>query len=435
MYSRIDTPIERGLDNYSNAAQYIIEQLGVHDYAGEGLHTVKSKLWVLDTAPCSSEQGVIETDINNPLDHLAELNRELEFLDKYVRTLEGALEENETSFEELREQGIDNLASWLENVNEETGELNQAQDLPYSDRPTRLTSDQFTDLYELFSEKRDAGEWTSVDSIVKDVTQINLMERIKQQENSIAAAIPPDEAMAEIIAAAAEMRDKEDDNYVTEMNRIREEIISIMQSLNSSNVPTPPTDEKGLPTETWSGQTTVFVNLPAKRPLVSLTPGDSSHQGNRNMDEGFLYKIWKVSDTETSFDIDLTSPQTIVSGTIQTGHENEFGEIAYGYSYSFEGDTYISVLSGLTMNDLPSGGDAIGDLTRERVNVLRQRWNALNTLREDEIAKMGTRSIIEAMVNAEIPDLLPDMEAHLKDLKQTRVGIIGQLKDNNPEFL
>jgi len=30
---------------------------------------------------------------------------------------------------------------------------------------------------------------------------------------------------------------------------------------------------------------------------------------------------------------------------------------------------------------------------------------------------------------------LPDMEAHLKDLKQTRVGIIGQLKDNNPEFL
>jgi len=80
------------------------------------------------------------------------------------------------------------------------------------------------------------------------------------------------------------------------------------------------------------------------------------------------------------------------------------------------------------------GKDGPGDKTQERFKVLNDRWVTLNNLREYQIKNTGTRSIIEQMVNADVPELEDDKKDHLNDLIDKKKFYTDILREKCSEF-
>jgi hypothetical protein len=59
----------------------------------------------------------------------------------------------------------------------------------------------------------------------------------------------------------------------------------------------------------------------------------------------------------------------------------------------------------------------------------------LNNLREYRIQNMGTRAIIESMVNAEVPDLSDDHLSHCLNKSNQKVHMLSILSEICPEFV
>lgn len=97
--------------------------------------------------------------------------------------------------------------------------------------------------------------------------------------------------------------------------------------------------------------------------------------------------------------------------------------------------TVYSIHQTVNKNDLPSGDTNKGSLTKERFDVLNERWVNINNLREYQVMNIGTRGIIESMVNANVPDMSNDKQSHLDDRKDQKMHYINILRENRGEFV
>lgn len=89
----------------------------------------------------------------------------------------------------------------------------------------------------------------------------------------------------------------------------------------------------------------------------------------------------------------------------------------------------ISLLESSPGTELNEGTKSI-----ERFNELNSRWKTINKLREEQISNTGTRTIIESMATADIPELLPDKEAHFETKKDQKLYYTNILKERRNEF-
>jgi hypothetical protein len=87
----------------------------------------------------------------------------------------------------------------------------------------------------------------------------------------------------------------------------------------------------------------------------------------------------------------------------------------------------VSVISDL--NDIP------GALTRARFNKLSDRWDNLNRIREDKVSDIGTRSVLESMIDAVITSIETDNEDHLVDKISQKQHYTETLVDNHAEYV
>jgi len=84
---------------------------------------------------------------------------------------------------------------------------------------------------------------------------------------------------------------------------------------------------------------------------------------------------------------------------------------------------------------LPLGGTGTGVISRERFEILDDRWVNINQLRENKIQNIGTRVAIESMTNADIPEMYGDRENHFQDKKDQKEAYTNTLKEICPEFI
>lgn len=426
----------RNNDNWINAYDYIKNQLMVRDYSNSiDLNFLKMKLWVLDGPPMDDdiEDGYIDMDVSNPGNHWASLNNELIFFDRYVRTEDDVLEDNEQTFGQLKASRLAGQASWISLGNKD-------YEQSYSSRPTLITDEQFSELYVLYKQKENNGELTSVFQLIeKPIDDYTIDQYKDSQEYLIDNYKTPAQMEAELIERAEAERKKNDDNYVLEMNRARDEMWEIILSNKPTIVEPPDMIEDPLSPgdyitnpNGWGSYSLVVVNFVSERLYVGLTPGDSSHRGIIANDGGYKFQDYdEYGNGGVSYD-------PLISNLV-SGHK--VGELEWSpddwkwciYYTENDGDVYLDE-AGSDLSTLPSGTANLGDLTKERFEELSGRWKNLNRLREDKIQNIGTRSIIESMVNANIPDLLPDYIDHWNDLKSHKQYYTKTLRDLCEEF-
>ena len=97
--------------------------------------------------------------------------------------------------------------------------------------------------------------------------------------------------------------------------------------------------------------------------------------------------------------------------------------------------TVYSIHQIVNKNNLPNGNSNKGSLTRERFDMLNDRWININNLREYQVMNIGTRGIIESMINANVPDMSDDKQSHLNDRKNQKMHYINILRENRGEFI
>ena len=95
---------------------------------------------------------------NNPKNHMELLASELNFLDRYVRTQDNLLVENEIDFEKLKKSRISQYQSFIKKINPETGQPFHDYEMPYNTRPTYLSDLDFQDLYLIVKQKQQTNE-------------------------------------------------------------------------------------------------------------------------------------------------------------------------------------------------------------------------------------------------------------------------------------
>lgn len=380
-------------DNFENSYQYITEQLFIYDYSNaDDLNILKSKILVLDGV-ILDEDPIVDDDVDNPKNHYASLKNELTFITAY--------NESPAEYIKLRDRRIKSQQRWID-----SGKPDYEQ--PYSSRPTLLTDTEIIILHTAYLVKQNAGELTTPSEIITKASESNLDSESKGAEDTVENYIPPAQTEAKLLEDAIKKKDTEDDDFVNKMNNMYDELKNVLLSIEPDN---PPFDN-------------IFVNVPQKRIIIEPIKNDPSHKGLLINDEGYRFKF-----LDTNFEIiELT--------TAQPSDDPEWSFEDWEYYYSSE-TSGIFEPSGITKNDLPSIPDSDetpGALSRERFDELNKRWTNINRLREDNIQNIGTRVIIETMIDAEIPNLLPDHEDFFVDKKTEKETFTTILKETCEEF-
>jgi hypothetical protein len=404
----------RDYDNYINAYDYIINQLFIYDYSDEDdFNILKMKIWVLDgTISVADSSEVIEDDIDDPKVHFESLLNELTFLDTYIKTEEGTLGENEYNFTELKTRRDSVMAAWIAN-----GENDY--DMKYSTRPTLLTDAQFALLYMAFVTKRTAGELSVAEDIVKSVTNYCIDNEIFQAERTVLNYIVPSAAEENLTQLASAGIDDHDRNYVTEMDGLHNEIITIL----NQNAPS-------------ASGTLVLVNFPQRREQVSTIFEHSSHKGPIFLDpkEGYLFTYMTSAGP-----ISISPDTNNMSGIDNTGDvEWSYEDFSYGnYWYDSEvtGKWILDFTNEVVdIDSLPTGPSTPGSPTYNRFIKLNDRWETMNRLREDKVSDIGTRMVLESMIDAVIITIETDNEDHLVDKINQKQYYSEMLADISEEF-
>ncbi len=476
----------RNQDNYINSKQYIIEQLFPYsnaDNQSEDFNTLKMKIWVID-GPVRLEEYVNgetpDKDVESPMNHWATLQNDLVYLDRYIRTKDNTLIQDppEANFDELWEQRIKGKERFL-NTEKEPGVFYQDWEQKYNQRPTLLSKDDYEELYQSFKTKETLGEWETSFDITKKITDYVIDIESKQAEDAIESNQTPAEIKTKLDENADDNVNKNDYNYVVEMNKFYDELWDIVQSVKpgepeewvlgqlyelgsisfvelehykcilehtstEDNEPGTGIDWE-MHWELMEGVEEIqliLANVPTKRVQIVLIEGHSSHKGpiiESQGTGGYRFQYRMASDGSTiSLPVTPPVPPATWSPTLVTDLlgelEDNWNDWVYAQYYEdIEGPKLESLE--IDKNSLPTGTSAPGDLTRERFDVLNERWENLNNLREYQVMNNGTRSIIESMVNAEIPDLLPDKIAHFNTRKEQKQNYTNILKERRPEFL
>lgn len=273
----------RNKDNYKNAYDYIKNQLFLYDYNNaEHLHILKMKFWALD-AEILPNENIEDKDVNNPVDHKKDLENELVFLDRYIRTKDKLLNKYEETYNSLVRSRKSQQRVFLSQKNPITGKRNEAWELDYLRRPTRLTVSEVETLYRIYKEKEKNKELSNADEIISKLADNTVNDKVLYQQIAIDNTKSPAEQKEDIFNAGVIEKGKEDDSFVKEMNRAHEEIISIIKEI-MPELPKPPeqeTDDEGnvISSETWTNSQIVLVNFPTIREYVEAKAGSSSHKG------------------------------------------------------------------------------------------------------------------------------------------------------------
>lgn len=462
----------RGHDNFTDPYDYIINQLFIYDYTDTtDFNKLKMKIWVLDGI-IRDEETVTDTDVDNPVRHFDWLQNELTFLDRYVRTQDDTLAVDEKDFDELVADRITQKQAFISRINPNTGTYYHDYDQSYSARPTLLTTSQFSTLYTAYKTKETAGELSTAFEITSAVTTYCIDDEAREAERAVQNHVTAAEIEVLLATNASNNKDKNDYNFVTEMNRCYDEMWTIVKSVSSD-----PADAFGA----WSGPGTNYTEgdfvsnggnvyecntthvsgatfagdaanwdlttvetgvmlFPHRREQVSLTPGDSSHKGTIQAGEGYRFLYYKSPDDDSWLttwpspdDADVCDVPAAYTGEYNTDEDTVENFIYVMYYTDAAADEHIETL-GITISSLPNGGDDPGDLTRERFDELNNRWVTINNLREYAISNTGTRIMIETMVNASITDLLADKEQHFTDVKNEKIYYTGVLQEICVEF-
>ena len=288
----------RGNDNFSNSKQYILDQLFIFDYNNEDDKDVlKMKLWVLDGFVRPSEHIYIDdvviegktyhlceypdTDVDNPMDHWSTLQNDLIYLDRYIRTKDETLKTNppEQDFDTLWDNRIKAKEKFLQTVKVECDDgirYKQDWEQTYTSRPTALSKADFEDLYQAYKTKETAGELENAFDITKKITTYCIDHEINQAEAVVENDKTPAETEADLVVNAEASTDKNDNNYVKQMQEIHDEIKSILESV-APTLPGNTEDEETGETHTYS---MYLINVPHRRVYVETVKNDPSHKGN-----------------------------------------------------------------------------------------------------------------------------------------------------------
>lgn len=410
-------------DNWENSRQYIIEQLFPYDYNND-VDTLKMKIWVLDgkISKSDKEAGYVEDDINDPKNHFASLNNELIFLDRYIRTTEDNLDTNELNFQQLKEQREKILESWINTINPETGEYYKSYELTYSSRPTLLSDSDFETLYQEFKSKRSSGELSNAFEIINKITDYCIDDEIYNQEITVENTQDSATIESNLKDKGEESAKDNDNNYVNQMNRLYDEIIDIIDTVE-------PVVEDS--TSKINIQL-VLVNLSHRRESVSLD-NTSTHKGIIASGGGYRFSYKDVNKNDISLTVDNSDLTNDKTGDVEWLIDEWIW--AEYYEDADTGSSYLEFRA--DKNDLPSEPGTeqdIGNNTIERHSEITTRWKNTNRLREDRIQNTGTRVMIESMVTANIPDLKSDQEDHLSDKNNQKVNYTKTLQEIASEF-
>ncbi len=408
----------RNQDNFTDPLQYIRDQLFILDYNNSSdKEILKMKIWVLDGLFLEEDGGILsDIDIQNPKNHFEWLLNELSFLDSYIKTTEGTLTDGELNFTELKQSRIDSMSNWVITINPSTGQYFKDYEMPYSNRPTLLSDLQFQELYQLFILKRTSGEWTTANNIIDLITTYCIDQESFQAEYMYLNYEDPADTYQKILDQASDNKEKNDYNYVLNMNEIYDEMMGIINFVYEDST---------------SFDEIYLVNTPQIRNQIALVAGSPTHKGIILAGGGYRFQWMDIFGNVIS----EPHPGMTISAT-----DWLMGTVEWNFDYfKFVGYTTltntIEDFSPVCGKDrLPNGEDTSGSLTIERFEELNNRWKNINNLREDEITNIGTRVIIESMVNAVIPDLLPDRLQHFNDKKIQKTYYTNIIKEKRSEF-
>ncbi|MFW6242528.1 MAG: hypothetical protein ACOC2W_00045 [bacterium] len=416
-------------DNWENSKQFIIEQLFPYDYDNsDDFDILKMKIWSLDgkISKADKNDGYEEDDIDNPKNHFASLRNELTFLDRYIRTEENNLNENENNFEELKQQREDALESWVNTINQETGEYNKDYEMPYSSRPTLLNDEDFEELYTEFKTKRNNNELDNAFDIINKVTDYCIDDEIFNQEITAENTQDSETIEENILEKAEETADDNDNNYIKQMNTYYDEIFNIIKSIEPTLEDREDEEDPNSPEIT--NQQLVILNFPTRREPVSLTD-DSNHKGI--IASGGGYKFSQRDKDGNSINIEDLSISDDKTGELEWLID-EWMWVEY---YEEDGTPNTVFLKDKNDLDSEEGSESEPDSnTIERNDELSNRWKNINRLREDKIQNTGTRAMIESMVTAQIPELKQDQLDHLDDKIDQKINYTKTLQDIADEF-
>jgi len=319
----------RDNDNFINPRQWIEEQLLVRDYSDEeDANYLKMKLWSLDGqfSPTEEADGETDPDVTVPRNHWAWVQNELVFLDRYIRTQDDQLQKNdedviiERNYEELVGDRIIAFKAWIITPkypdDPENDELYLDWEQDYMSRITRLSTQDFADLYTLYHSLMVQNGFASAFDITSLITGYAVDHLSKSQDQSIQNMIhdddgnpldsiseptpgaqTPTEYMYDKILASGEVAKADKDiNYVREMVRYWDEIwIAITDCISDSIIDEP--DQPGNPDPIgppWGGDSwydAVITNVMLRRHNVVMIADDPSHMGLILNDGGFFYPV------------------------------------------------------------------------------------------------------------------------------------------------
>jgi len=245
---------DRGKDNFINSKDYIINQLFVLNYNNsDDFDWLKTKLWVLDGPVRKTEYIYIDelthdgevyylceytdTDIENPVNHWGILQNDLIYLDRYIRTEDDLLETDppEMNFDELWESRNSMKERFINTIKHECEDGSdiyfQDWEQSYLSRPTLLNKEDFIDLYNAYKTKEINGELENAYDITKKVTTYTIDHEIDNTEMMVNNDVPASETEAQLLISAENEANKNDINYVKQLQEIHDEIVGILQYL------------------------------------------------------------------------------------------------------------------------------------------------------------------------------------------------------------
>lgn len=512
----------RNKDNFTfNVFNYINTHLLNLNYLNSvDIQFLKLKQFVLDAKILVEEVSVIDNDFNKPVDHIRWLLAEVSTIDLYIRTIEKTLDVDEIDYFETQGRKQDSLNSFITTINEDTGLFFNDYEFSYENRPTQLSISELDSLKESFIIKRTAGELSSFTDVILDLSNFVTDEASNLFETIILTLQTPAEIEADLLTQAIELKKVKDDPFRIELNRIYDEIWTIITQVagsfrgawlpstiyyplnvvtnagstyilkgaqitsdptfNASNwvqvlnawsdaldypplsivdeaavryanftgadITNNPIFQAGSWTEVQSGydyssSNFGFANFPHRRVEVILTPDDSSHKGifissaNGGIDG---YRFRYLENTVLSTDqVELawsTFNQTDLTNIDYDKNELDMDN-AEAVTANTDPNPSVVLSRGNITSLLPSGSDTLNEVSLERYNELKSRWKIINHFRENEIQNVGTRYILESLVDQTVPDLSPDYTTSFENSKLMKIYFTNILKELLQNFI
>jgi len=346
----------RNQDNYVDSRQYIENQLFVMNYNNaEDFNVLKMKLWVLDGQIRKEEYIDGETpdkDVDNPMNHFATLQNDLTYLDRYVRTEEGNLETDppEPTFDELWNQRIQMKETFINTINPDTNDYYNDWEQPYNIRPTLLEKSDFEYLYGLFQTKRTNGEITTAYDITKNITTYCIDNESVAAERDVENHVSAAQMEADLIVKAQENKDKNDYNYVFEMNRHHDEMWDLIEPLKDTfNLPPEPDPNEIMDPEDAVAEQLAEQNLDFSGIVSPYRPEELAEQ---KLDFNPVEAAGGTTEDETiTFDIDgseLTYTESMSGATADdiAAEVSNFSLSGYTFSNNNDGTVTVSQTEG-----------------------------------------------------------------------------------------